>query len=87
MQGIDVIIQVNPKLAHCGLAMVFNPTLIAVNENFTVPLYYTGITTTAKISKEGATPVVYQLDKDFSVQLELNMPPMSFTWFVVENDD
>jgi hypothetical protein len=87
MQGIDAILHVNPTLVHRGLAMVFNPTLVAVNETLMIPLYYTGIKKTAKISQEGGAPITYEVNQNYDVQVEIVLPPRNITWFVVESGD
>ncbi len=87
MQGIDAIIHVNPKLDHRGLAMVFNPTAVAISETLKIPLYYTGIKKSAHVSKEGGSSIVYQLEHNFSVHIEISLSPMNLTWFVFESGD
>lgn len=86
MQGIDAIIHVNPKLesGEVGLVMVFNPTALHVVEPLQVPLYYTGLSKTAKITGSDGTTTTYGLDRHYNVVLDLDLPPKSIAWFVVE---
>ena len=84
---LDAFMHVNPALANRGFAAVFNPTLSALNETMSFNLYYTGITTTAVISMEGANPVRYALARDFSVLVDLAVPAQGVTWFVIESGD
>ena len=50
----DAILHVNPLGREKGLLMVYNPLDQPVIRMLTIPLYYTGLTRTAKVS--GATP-------------------------------
>ena len=84
-RGIDAILHVNPNLSICGLAVIFNPTAAAVNTTLRVSLYYTGLTHSATITREGhsASRAAMQLGRDFTVALPIVMGPRSVTWFTV----
>ena len=84
MQGIDSYMHVNPNLVNKGLAMAFNPTNEAVTTFLTLPLYYTGLTTTAKISQEGLNPQGYTLDRQYNVDITVSLPPLAITWYLVQ---
>jgi hypothetical protein len=86
-QGLDAMMHVNYKLQTCGLLMVFNPTSYEISQYLTVPMYYTGITETALVSHENATAVKYSLTRNYDIFLPVTLPPVSLTWFVVENGD
>ena len=75
MQSIDVFLHVPDTLFYNGevkgLAMFFNPTLETLTSYINIPLYYTGLEEKAVVIKEEhkMTPVVYQLNRDFSIDL------------------
>jgi len=83
-RDIDIILHVNPLLQQKGLAAVFNPLTKPVKKSFTLPLYYTGLTHTAKIHEQEGPSKTYKLDRAYNVTLSVEMKPQSMTWFVIE---
>jgi len=83
-RDIDIILHVNPQLPQKGLAAVFNPLTIPVKRSFTLPLYYTGLTDTAKIREQEGPSKTYKLDRAYNVTLSVEMKQQSMTWFVIE---
>ena len=83
-QDIDGFLHVNPQLPHKGLAVFYNPTERVIEKTLTLPLYYTGLTKTARIREQEGVPTTYTLDRAYNVALPLAMEPRSVTWFVVE---
>lgn len=75
---------VNPFISNKGLAMVFNPTLDRVARNLTVPLYYTGLTNLAKVSQMGAAFKTYTLDRDYTIEVSVDLGPRNITWFLIQ---
>ena len=51
--GVDAILHVNPSLPTKGLAMLFNPTSVPINGTLPLNLYYTSLTTAAKVTEGG----------------------------------
>ena len=83
-RDLDCILHVNPQLKHKGLAMVYNPLDRAVNKQLKLPLYYTGLTKTASIRQQQGESRKYELDRQYNVEIPVDMAPGSITWFVVE---
>ena len=83
-RDIDCILHVNPQLKQKGLAMVYNPTPRRIREELKLPLYYTGLTETAMIRREGGKATKYTLDRQYNVKIPIDMPPDSYTWLVIE---
>jgi len=83
-QDIDGFLHVNPQLDHKGLAVFYNPTDRTLSKNLKLPLYYTGLITTARIREQEGSPTTYTLDRAYTVYVPLTMAPHSVTWFVVE---
>lgn len=80
----DGIMHVSPTLPERALAMVFNPLDQPITRTITLPLYYTGLTDTARIREQEGSPVSYTLDRDYNVTLQVTIPARGYTWFVVE---
>ncbi|MCX7424512.1 MAG: alpha-galactosidase [Planctomycetia bacterium] len=83
-RDIDCILHVNPRLKEKGLAMVYNPLERPVNRVLKLPLYYTGLTDTATVRREGGEAVKYKLDRDYSVEVPIEATAAGVTWIVVE---
>ena len=80
----DGIMHVNPDGKEKGLAMFFNPTDREITRTIDLPLYYTGLTETAKIREQENSFVTYTLDRDYSVRLTIKIPARGYTWYVIE---
>ena len=63
--------------------MVFNPTQDHQTTNLTLPLYYTGLDLVAKIQEQEGDPHTYQLERDYSVDVHVNLHPYAITWFLI----
>ena len=74
-----------------GLRGGLNPLLSArpsldrpVKRSLKLPLYYTGLSDTAMIRREEGQPLSYKLDRQYNVEVPIEMAPRSVTWFVIE---
>jgi hypothetical protein len=83
-RNIDCILHVNPQVKHRGLAMVYNPLDRTVIKQLKLPLYYTGLTDTAIIREQQGKSKKYELDREYNVDIPVDIAPRSVTWFVVE---
>jgi hypothetical protein len=83
-RDIDCLLHVNPQLKQKGLAVVYNPLDQAVKKTIKLPLYYTGLTETAQVSEQGKPAITLQLDRKYDVDLPLDIPAHSMTWFLIE---
>jgi len=86
-QSIDGYLHASVTLQQRGLLALFNPASTQLTQTITVPLYYTGIQAAASFLAEGAAPTrtVLTLQRDYSVLLNVTMPPQSATFFVIED--
>lgn len=84
MQSIDSFMHVNPRLRIKGLAMIFNPTSQYQNTWLQIPLYYTGIERTARVSREAGQVAQYSLDREYKIQLPVQMAPYTITWYTMQ---
>lgn len=72
---------------HRGMAVFYNPTEFPKTRSFDVPLYFTGITTTASVAHETASPVIMSLSREQTITLHVDMPPQSVTWYVIQSSE
>jgi hypothetical protein len=85
-RDIDCMLHVNPQLEEKGLVIFFNPLNEPATRKFRLPLYYTGIAGSASIREQDAgQPQVYALDRDYTVELEIAVPPRGVNWFVIRD--
>jgi len=83
-RDLDGFLHVNPDLKVKGLAAVFNPTDREIVRDWTLPLYYTGLTTRARIREKDGPARGFTLDRFFRVTVPVRLAPRSLTWFFIE---
>ena len=85
---VDAILHVAPGRANRGMAVLFNPTDAPVTIDIALPLYYTGIATTAALTWQDApAPVLVPLARDFSVTVSVTVGARNATWALVQSAD
>jgi len=80
----DGILHANPNLKEKGLVMLYNPLKEKITRTIKVPLYYTGLTTSAKIREKEGSSKSYKLNRDFTVDYTFTLPAEGYSWFVIE---
>ena len=80
----DGFLHVNPDLKEKGFAMLFNPTDVEMKRTVKLPLYYTGLEKTASLSISGEKTKIYNLERDYSIKIEVTIPANGHTWIVIE---
>jgi hypothetical protein len=83
-QDYDGILHVNPAIEEKGLLMLYNPLEVAIQKTIKIPLYYTGLSDEVNISHEGKDEDNYELSRDYSIDLEIEIPARSQTWYVIK---
>ena len=83
-RDIDMMLHVNPRLPQKGLAIFFNPLNEPMTREVTLPLYYTGLTSSAMIREQEGEAVEYKLDSRFEIVLTVTLPPRGVSWYVIE---
>ena len=66
---------------------VFNPTDQPLTETWTIPLYYAGLASTARISIDGDASNTIELDRFSRAQIKLRVPANGFQWIVFQTDE
>lgn len=80
----DGILHVDPQLDIKGLAVLYNPTGKDLVRQIKLPLYYTGLTETAKLQIGMAEPGNYLLARDFCVEVEVTIPANGYIPIVIK---
>lgn len=80
----DGLLHVNPKLKTKGLMMVYNPLKTKITRTIKVPLYYTGLTSTAMVSEKGKAAKKYTLNRNYEIEYTAVMEPESYSWLLIE---
>lgn len=80
----DGIMHVSPTEKEKALAMFYNPTDREMVRTISLPLYYTGLTQTARVREQEGKPVAYRLNPDQTIELTVCIPAKGYTWYVVE---
>ena len=83
-RDLDWMLHVNPKLKEKGMLVVFNPLNEPVTRKLRVNLYYTGLTTSARLREKGGAAKRFKLARDYTVELPVTVPAQGMNWFVVE---
>lgn len=80
----DGFIHVNPELKEKGLMMVYNPLSSPIKKNIRIPLYYTGLKDKVTIRKSDGSTEIKQIDRDYSISMEIEIPAYYCNWYVFE---
>ncbi len=83
-RDLDCMLHVNPRLQRKGFATVFNPLDHTVERTLVLPLYYTGLTGTARIRERGGEARSYELDAERRVRVPVAVEAHGATWLVIE---
>lgn len=80
----DGLLHVNPKLKTKGMLMLYNPLDEKITRSIKIPLYYTGLTTVAKLKEKYGSAKSYKLDRNYEVDYKITLNPKSYTWVQIE---
>ena len=80
----DGIMHVNPQLKEKGFVMLYNPLKYKIERQIQLPLYYTAIKSSARISVKDGEPKTYQLDKTGEANLNVTIPAEGYVWLIIE---
>ena len=80
----DGLMHVSPNLKEKGFAMFYNPTDTVMVRTIQLPLYYSGLTQTARVREQEGKPVTYRLDRNYAIELKVTIPANGYTWYVIE---
>lgn len=81
----DGIMHVSAALPQKALVMLYNPLPQPVTRKVTLPLYYTGLSRSARIREKEGPVKQYTLDGDHKVNVTVTIPAGSYTWLVINS--
>jgi hypothetical protein len=82
-RDFDGILHVNPVGKDKGLIMLYNPLDTPIKKKIAVNLYYTGLEEKARLTDDRGNMMVLPLQRDYTVELPIQIPPKSQQWFLV----
>ncbi len=80
----DGYIHVNPSLQQKGFVMLYNPTKEKITRTIKLPLYYTGLTTSATVIDMSGAVKKYTINRNYEIDFTFSIAPDTYTWFVIE---
>ena len=83
---IDCVLHANAQISPCGLAMLYNPTRTVQQITLKLPLYYTGLSETAKIREGEGESELYKIDRNYNVEIPIKMEARSVSYLVIESE-
>jgi hypothetical protein len=63
---------------------LYNPLEDPIKKMIDVSLYYTGLNDKATISKNDDPGKVFDIDRNYNAQLEIEIPARGWTWYVIK---
>lgn len=81
----DGLLHVNPKLKTKGLMMLYNPLKEKITRTIKVPLYYTGLSSSAVLKEKDKEAKKYSLNRNYEVEYTCTLAPESYTWVQIES--
>lgn len=64
--------------------MICNPLDQPVQREVKLPLYHTGLTTTARIREQDGKPRKYKLDRQYNTTVPVTISARGCTWLLIE---
>ncbi len=80
----DAVMHVDPTGKEKALVMIYNPLDVSISRKMILPLYYTGLTTVARIREKGNAMKSYPINRDYSVEFVAKIPAHGYIWLVIE---
>ena len=80
----DGFMHVNPSLDDKAFVLLFNPTKTVIKQTIKLPLYYTGVTTSIRITDKYNKPLNLKVDNNHEVSIEVEIKPDDYSWYVVK---
>ncbi len=79
----DAILHANPFGREKGMLVIWNPADHDVQDEMTVPLYYTGLTKGATVVGWDGTIEKTTLARDYSASIRTKVPAHGMAWYVI----
>ncbi|MCB9892004.1 MAG: hypothetical protein H6833_10180 [Planctomycetes bacterium] len=82
-RDLDWMLHVDPVGEIKGMLVVYNPLDRDVAKTLRVNVYYTGLTERVSVAHEDGPPVMVDVPRDDRIDLEVDVPAGSMTWYVL----
>jgi len=83
-RDLDGFLHVNPALKERAMAVVFNPLNEEVQRDLVLPLYYSGLTSLARVREREGEAKSMTLDREYRITVPVKVAGRGMTWLVVE---
>lgn len=80
----DGWLHVDPSLNEKGFLLLFNPTDKPISRTISIPLYYTGLTQSARVSEKDGEEKIFSLQRNYDILLPVTLAPKSYSWWVIK---
>jgi hypothetical protein len=80
----DGFLHVNPAGKEKGLLMLYNPLNEEIRRTLDIPVYYTGLSQTARVSQPDGTTRKYKISREYKITLDITLPARGYNWYVID---
>ena len=80
----DGILHVDPQGKTKGFLILYNPLNKAITRTITVPLHYTGLSGSVRVSAPGEKPKVFKTDNEDDIRLTVTIPADGYVWYTID---
>lgn len=79
----DGWVMISPEGKERAMVMLFNPLKEKIVRRISIPLYYSGLTETAKLALPDGTSRTLQLNRRYEIQLDVTLEAGSYWWGIL----
>jgi hypothetical protein len=80
----DGWLHVDPSGKIKGMLLLFNPLKEKITRTIEVPLYFTGLSSTARVREQDGTSRLYTIGRNYTIRIELSLKAGAYTWYSIE---
>lgn len=80
----DGFLHINPTGIENGLLMLFNPLSQPITRTIRVPVYYTGLSDSVKISDLSGKKEILTVSRDYIIDLQTSIPAHGYQCYILE---
>ncbi len=77
---LDAVLHVNPSLSEKAMLVVYNPSDHEMEDEFDVPLYYSGLTDKVRVVEHDGKSSEVHLDRGHNVKIHVKVAPKTCSW-------
>lgn len=79
--NLDAVLHVSPKGKTKAMAVVYNPSDKELSQEVVLPLYFSGLSKSCRMSQEDGKETLARLDDKARLVITVKVAPRSCTWF------